>query len=94
MFDKFCERKAIHEDYFYGEVTYDYELLEDYKDLYVEFESKSESASRPGKQQQHPAREGGGKTRKVSTERVSHKWGPEHYKYYTHPLHLMVSYTG
>ena len=33
LFDRLCERRSVNCDYYYREVSYSYELLEDYQDL-------------------------------------------------------------
>lgn len=82
VFDKLCERKSINDDYFYREVTYDYELLEDYQDLYTEFLQNGVTSNEKSSQQQV-----GKEKEKVEQ---FYNWGPKCYKYHTHPLYLMV----
>lgn len=83
VFDKLCERKLDRKEYFYTQVTYDYEFLEDYLDIYRDFH------------------EGGFKPRELESKLEERSdltdgtrpylWGPDRYKYDSHPLYLMVS---
>lgn len=88
--------KPVNEDYFYNEVTYDYELLEDYQDIYSEFHESSSNAVAPSQQETElgsdPLPQGRGEGEpKEDKEVVSpYQWGPERYTYSTHPLYLMV----
>lgn len=82
VFDKLCECETVQDNYFYRKVTYDYELLEDYQELYSDFqEPKPSQQHSPDLQAQQPS------------PNQDHNWGPKHFKYHTHPLYLMVSST-
>lgn len=84
VFDKLCGCEAIQEDYFYRKMTYDYELLEDYQDLY-------NGSQRPSPQQQQQQQQGSHDKHSQQQPGQDNNWGPKHYQYHTHPLHLMVA---
>ena len=83
VFDKFCKRDSVSADYFYREVLYDYELLEDYQDLYQEFLERDQVSD-----SDTAAQKSGGSQENVQER---YNWGPKQYRYHTHPLYLMVS---
>ena len=86
VFDKLCTRKSVRDKYLYTEVIYNYEFLEDYQDIYSDFQEIS--TERLPQPEQHSDIYGGTESEEDITPP---QWGPEHYKYRTHPLYLMVS---
>lgn len=88
VFDKLCERKSERQEYFYNQVTYDYELLEDYQDIYSDFHK---SDFRPRRLENEPEETSDIPNYGPMEETPPYHWGPERYKYSNHPLYLMVS---
>lgn len=87
VLDKLCKWRVVSAEYFYREVTYSFELLEDYQDIHNNSTSGQETSRDTECLQLQ--------SRRASQDEETpepYQWGPKDYKYSTHPLYLMVRY--